>query len=309
MSRCPWSRPPGSADTDGVGAVSTATAPLEVDGWVMWSGTLGLESPVEPRIGAAAAAGYTHLSVSPLDLARLADAGTSAVEIGERIRGAGLEIVLDPLMNWYSGGGPPRSRFSRFTPQESLQMATDLGAVSVTAIGTGSCDGEPADLAEPFGALCDHAAGLGVLVHLEFIPMTVIPSLTVARQIVEGAGRSNGGILFDTWHFFRGDPDFDVLASTPGELILAVQLDDALAEVQGTLWEDTQRRLAPGDGVLDLARVVRSLADIGGLRRVGPEIIHPDWAAMPPAEAAALSGDKTRAVIADALAITPGRAT
>ncbi len=288
--------------------MSTDGALPEVDGWVMWSGTLGLESPVEPRIGAAAASGYTHLSVSPLDLARLAESGTSATKLGERIRGAGLEIILDPVMNWYPGGGPARSRFARFTPQESLRMVAELGAGSLTAISTGSCDGEVADLAEPFGVLCDQAAELGVLVHLEFIPMTVISSLAVARQTVEGAGRPNGGILFDTWHFFRGDPDFDVLATTPGELILAVQLDDALADVEGTLWEDTQRRLAPGDGVLDLARVVRTLADIGGLRRVGPEIIHPDWAAMPPAEAAALSGDKTRAVIEAALATTPGRA-
>ena len=289
--------------------MSAGTAPPAVDGWVMWSGTLGLESPVEPRIDAAAAAGYTHLSVSPLDLARLAEAGTSATGIGERIRGAGLEIIVDPVMNWYPGGGPARSRFARFTPQESLRMAAELGATSLTAIGTGACDGDVADLAGPFGALCDRAADLGVLVHLEFIPMTVVSSLQVARQIVEGAGRPNGGILFDTWHFFRGDPDFDLLATTPGELILAVQLDDALAEVEGTFWEDTQRRLAPGDGVLDLARVVRALADIGALRRVGPEIIHPDWAAMPPAQAAVLSGDKTRAVIDGALATTSGRPT
>jgi sugar phosphate isomerase/epimerase len=287
--------------------VSPDAATPEVDGWVMWSGTLGLESPVEPRIGAAAAWGYTHLSVSPLDVARLEETGTSATDLGAMIRAAGLEIIVDPVMNWYPGGGPARSRFSRFSPQESLRMVAELGAVSMTAIGTGSCDGDVAALAEPFGVLCDQAAELGVLVHLEFIPMTVISSLAIARQIVTGADRPNGGILFDTWHFFRGDPDFGVLADTPGDLIFAVQLDDALAEVEGTLWEDTQRRLAPGDGALDLARAVRALADIGALRRVGPEIIHPDWAAMPAVEAAALSGDKTRAVIDDALA--PSRRT
>lgn len=279
--------------------MSSGSSP-EIDGWVLWSGTLGLESPVEPRIAAAASSGYSHLSVSPLDVARLEEAGTTAAEFGRTIHAAGLEIIVDPVMNWYPGGGPARSRFSRFSPEESLRMVADLGAVSLTAIGTGSCDGDVADLAEPFGVLCDQAAELGVLVHLEFIPMTVISSLKIARQIVEGAGRPNGGILFDTWHFFRGDPDFEVLADTPGELILAVQLDDALAEVKGTLWEDTQRRLAPGDGSLDLTRAVRALADIGGLRNVGPEIIHPDWAAMPAAEAAALSGEKTRAVLIEA---------
>lgn len=279
----------------------------DVDGLVLWSGTLGLESPVEPRIAAATSGGYTHLSVSPLDVARCEETGTSATDLGAMIRGAGLEIIVDPLMNWYPGGGPPRSRFSRFSPQESLRMVADLGAVSLTAIGTGSCDGEASELAGPFGILCDQAADLGVLVHLEFIPMTVVSSLAVALQIVQGADRRNGGILFDTWHFFRGDPDFDVLARTPGELVFAVQLDDALPEVVGALWEDTQRRLAPGEGSFDLTRVVRALADIGGLHRVGPEIIHPHWAAMPPVEAAALAGEKTRAVLDRALAMSGGR--
>lgn len=274
----------------------------DVDGWVLWSGTLGLESPVEPRIDAAASWGYTHLSVSPLDVARCEEAGTAAADLGAMIRGAGLEIIVDPVMNWYPGGGPARSRFARFSPQESLRMAADLGAVSLTAIGTGSCAGEVSELAEPFGVLCDQAADLAVLVHLEFIPMTVVSSLAVALEIVHGAHRPNGGIVFDTWHFFRGDPDFDVLAHTPGELIFAVQLDDALPDVEGTLWEDTQRRLAPGEGSLDLTRAVRALADIGALRRVGPEIIHPDWAAMPAREAAALAGNRTRAVVDRALA-------
>ena len=169
-----------------------------VDGWVLWSGTLGLESPVLPRIDAAASNGYSHLSVSPLDIVRLAETGTTAVELGAMIHDAGLEIILDPVMNWYPGSGPARSRFSPFTPEQSLQMAADLGAQSLTAIATGHCDGDVDELAEPFGVLCDGALEVGALVHVEFIPMTVISSLAVALRIVQAAGRANGGILFDT---------------------------------------------------------------------------------------------------------------
>ena len=43
------------------------------------------------------------------------------------------------------------------------------------------------------------------------------------------ADRANGGIVFDTWHFFRGDPDFDLLATVPGDRIYCVQIDDAAA--------------------------------------------------------------------------------
>lgn len=270
--------------------------------WVLWAGTVGLESPVEPRIDAAVAGGYSYLTVSPLDIARLADTGgPTASELGKRIRDAGLNVIVDPVMNWYPGGGPPRSRFAGFTPDESLRVCADLGAISFSAIATGHSDFPPAELAGPFGALCDRAADLGLLVHLEFIPMTVVANLAIALEIVISADRPNGGIVFDTWHFFRGDPDFDVLSGAPGDRIFAVQIDDAYEQVSGTLWEDTQHRLGPGQGSLDLVRAVRALAEIGGLRRIGAEIISPEWAAMPMNEAAASAAELTRTVVAAAL--------
>ena len=109
-------------------------------------------------------------------------------------------------------------------------------------------------------------------------------------------------ILFDTWHFFRGSPAFEDLEAVPGERIFAVQVDDALPDVIGSLWEDTQRRLLPGDGCFDLPRVLRTLARIGGLRLVGPEVISPQTAAMAPRDAARVAGDRVRRLVADALA-------
>jgi sugar phosphate isomerase/epimerase len=272
-----------------------------IDGWVLWSGTVGLESPIAPRIAAAVGCGYTHLSLSPLDIVRAEAGGTSAADVGRAVHDAGLEIILDPVMNWYPGGGPSRSRFAGISAADSLRMVADLGAGSLTAVAAGASPGSASELAEPFGRLCDRAGDVGALVHLEFIPMTVVRDLHTALAIVGGADRPNGGIVFDTWHFFRGDPDFELLARTPGDVIFAVQLDDGLAEVEGTLWEDTQRRLAPGCGSFDLTRAVRTLAAIGGLRRVGPEILHPDYTARPAREAAALAGECTRAVIDQAL--------
>jgi sugar phosphate isomerase/epimerase len=269
--------------------------------WILWSGTLGLESPVPPRIDAAVAAGFTRLSVSPLDIARAAAEGTSAAEFGRAIRDAGLEIVLDPVLNWYPGGGASPSRFASFGIEDALRMCEQAGIVSMTAIGSPQAPEPVAELAAPFGQLCDRAADLGVDVHLEFMPMSAIGDLRAAWDIVRGADRANGGIVFDTWHFFRGNPDFDLLSGIPGERIFAVQLDDALPTMHGTLREDTQRRLLPGEGSFDLIRAIRALADIGGLRWVGPEVIHPDLAAMPPRAAAALAAERTRAVVQQAL--------
>lgn len=285
------------------------TGALDDIGWVLWSGTLGLESPVPGRIEAARATGHGRLSVSPLDVARIAEEGTPPEELGRQIREAGLGIVLDPVMNWYRGAPRADSRFARFTADEAMTMAEALQAVSITVIGQATSALSHEEVAGPFGAVCDRAAGFGAQVQLEFTPMTAIPSLAAAWTVVAGADRPNGGLLFDTWHFFRGDPDFGALEEIPGERVLAVQVDDAVAEVRGSMREDTQHRLLPGDGSFDLARVVRTLDRIGALRWVGPEVISPVLAAMPPVEAARVAGGRVRELIARVRAEAPAAPT
>jgi sugar phosphate isomerase/epimerase len=271
---------------------------LDGIGWVLWSGTVGLESPLPGRVAAAQAAGFTRLSVSPLDIARAQERGTTAADVGRYLADAGLEVVLDPVMNWYDGAPRAASRFGRFSAEEALRMAEALRALSVTAIGQATSDLGLDEVGRRFGRFCDRAAAFGAQVHLEFIPMTAIPDLAAAWAVVGGAGHRDGGILFDTWHFFRGHPDFALLDRIPGERIFAVQIDDAEAEARGSMREDTQHRLLPGDGSFDLPRVVAALDRIGALRWVGPEVISPSTEAMAPVDAARLAGDRVRELIA-----------
>lgn len=268
-------------------------------GWVLWSGTVGLESPLEGRVRAARAGRYARLSLSPLDVER---SGRPATELGRELRDEGLELVLDPSMNWHDGAPRPGSRFGRVPVEQALQVAQDLGVVALTVIAHASTDLSPAALGEAFGDVCDAAAGWGAQVHLEFMPMSAVTDLAGAWKVVAAADRPNGGIAFDTWHFFRGTPDLAVIAQVPGNRIFTVQVDDALAEPQGSLREDTQHRLLPGDGQLDLAGVLRALDRTGGLSWVGPEVISPQTAAMPPEEAALLARERVEQVLADARA-------
>jgi sugar phosphate isomerase/epimerase len=269
--------------------------------WVLWSGTIGLESPLPDRFPAATAGGYDCLSLSPLDVARAAEGGLTVDEIRRRASDVGLALIMDPVMNWHPAVEPSRSRFARFSAEDALRMSEALGVRSMTAIASATSAAPVDELVERFGALCDRAADIGALVHLEFIPMTPIADVAVAWRIVREENRPNGGILFDTWHFFRGAADFDALQAVPGERILAVQVDDALPDVSGSLWEDTQQRLLPGDGCFDLPRVLRILALSGGLRAGGPEVISPSTAAMSAVDAACEAGARVRRLVAGAL--------
>jgi sugar phosphate isomerase/epimerase len=233
---------------------------------------------------------------------RAAESGTTAAEIGRQAAEFGLELVMDPVMNWYPDRAPSPSRFAGVSTDDALRMCEALGATSLTVIATATSDVPVPELAGHFGRVCDRAADFGADVHLEFMPFTVVRNLRIAWDLVRGAARPNGGLVFDTWHFFRGDPEFDVLAGIPGDRIFCVQLDDAPAVPQGPLREETARRLLPGDGALDLPAAIRALHRIGALRWVGPEVISPELAAMPVLDAATLAMDRTRAIVGAALA-------
>ncbi len=276
--------------------------PAGPDGYTLWAGTVGFTSPLAERFAAAAATGCREVTLSPPDVLRAAGDGTAAAEIGRQARDLGLDLVVDPVMNWYPDREPSPSRFAGVSTDDALRMCEALGATSLSAIATATSDVPVPELAGYFGRLCDRAAGFGARVHLEFIPFTIVRTLRIAWDLVRAADRPNGGMVFDTWHFFRGEPEFEVLAGIPGDRIFCVQLDDAPAVPRGSLREETQHRLLPGDGALDLVAAIRALDRIGGLRRVGPEVISPDLAALPVLDAAILAMDRTRAIIDVALA-------
>jgi sugar phosphate isomerase/epimerase len=279
-----------------------APGPAGPDGYTLWAGTVGFTSPLAERFAAAAATGCREATLSPPDVLRAAQDGTAAAEIGRQARDLGLDLVIDPVMNWYPDREPSPSRFAGVSTDDALRICEALGVTSLSAIATASSDVPVPDLAGYFGRLCDRAAGFGARVHLEFIPFTIVRTLRTAWDLVRAADRPNGGLVFDTWHFFRGEPEFEVLAGIPGDRIFCVQLDDAPAVPSGPLREETQHRLLPGDGALDLVAAIRALDRIGGLRRVGPEVISPDLAALPILDAATLAMDRTRAIVDAALA-------
>jgi sugar phosphate isomerase/epimerase len=280
---------------------SSSPAPAESVGYILWAGTVGFSSPLAERFAAAAATGCARVTLSPPDVLRAAESGTTAAEIGRQARDLGLELTMDPVMNWYPDREPSPSRFAGVSTDDALGMCEALGVVSLSVITTASSDVPVPELAGYFGRVCDRAAGFGAQVHLEFIPFTIVRNLRIAWDIVRAADRPNGGLLFDTWHFFRGEPEFDLLAQVPGDRIFCVQLDDATAVPHGPLREETSRRLLPGDGGLDLVAAVRALDRIGALRWVGPEVISPELAAMPVLAAATLAVERTRALVAGAL--------
>jgi len=135
---------------------------------------------------------------------------------------------------------------------------------------------------------------------IEFFPGSAIRDAQAAWNIARWAGE-NGGVLVDSWHYFRGAADPEHLRAIPAGRIVAVQFDDADQEMVGNLYEDTTlRRRLPGQGSFDLVGFIKLLDEIGIEAPVSVEILSPEQQGYTVAEAARLAHDTSRGVIARA---------
>ncbi len=253
--------------------------PVPRSGLVLWTGTVRTAS-LKDRCAAAAACGYSALSLSPHDYRQARSSGLTDRALRAVIADAGLRVAcLDPYTRWLPTWEPP----SNCSPQvldflgtnetEFFRSAEAVGATAMTVLEPFGRRWPPDQGAQSLAAVCAKAAESGMRVNLEFIPFLGIPDLASAWEIVQLSEAPNAAIVLDTWHYFRGTPDDALLARIPGNRIGAVQISDARADPVRDLETDClHHRLPAGEGVFPLARVLAILAGTDGLHDVGPEI-------------------------------------
>jgi sugar phosphate isomerase/epimerase len=260
------------ADLARVGATQT-------EGCVLWAGTVRAASLLE-RLAASTRSGYTAISLSPHDYRCARATGLSDGDIRAVVADAGLRVnCFDPYTRWLPGWDPPAGfpvhmlAFLDTDEAQFFRAAEAVGAASMTVIEPFGMRWPDEVAAESLATVCDRAGSSGLTVNVEFVPFLGIPDLAAAWRIVQMSGSPTAGIVLDTWHYFRGNPDDALLARIPGDRIGAVQVSDASREPQGDLETDClHHRLPAGDGDLPLDRVLRVLQRTGGLHDVGPEI-------------------------------------
>jgi sugar phosphate isomerase/epimerase len=278
------------------------------DDLTLCAGTM-MNASFEDHLRAAAAGGFRRISLYPTEYDAARESGLSDADMKRRLDDHGLLVAdLDPLLNWIPetslarGASAEGSDMFGATEADFYRLAEVFGARSINAalfIGERLA---PEVIAEAFAALCDRAAGHGLLVHLEYLPWTQIPNLKSALHIVELANRPNGGLMIDTWHHFRSSGSAADFVGVPGERILAVQLNDAPTRPDGNhiIDETLHHRRLPGDGDIELVEVVHALHATGCQAPIGVEVFSDALAQLTPDEIGRRCGDSTRGVLAKA---------
>ena len=248
--------------------------------------------PLRDRVEAAAWAGYTGLGFVQQDL--LANkklyggyAGMKRLFDDHGIR----HIEVEFLGDWFETGD--KKKASDAFRRDLLEAGHELGARNMKAAGemwTETCD--VPRYAAAFADVCADAAKAGMDVAIEVLPMTNIRKLETGVGIVEQAGAANGGLCVDIWHMVRGGIGFDQIARLPAAYFKSVEIDDAKAEIEGTIWEDTLfHRLYPGEGSFDIAAFISAVESAGFRGVYGVEVINEKYRLLPLREQAKRSFD------------------
>jgi sugar phosphate isomerase/epimerase len=241
-----------------------------------------LQRPFLEKVEAAAGAGFQGVSLTIPDYVAAKSAGLSDADLLAAIQSSGLFVAeVSTSTRWLEG-------VSNEEEELGFHLVTQFGArgLNCTALNAAFPGMEEAIAA--FGAICDRASARGVRCHVEFVPWTEPHNLTSAWEIVRRADRRNGGLLFDTWHFYRSGGSAEDLPTVDPEKIFAVQLADAPPTPQhDDPMADTFDRLLPGQGAAGVVDCVRVLLDMGVSVPYGGEVPSPRWSHQPASDVAA----------------------
>lgn len=225
--------------------------------------------------------------------------GQRAVEIGNRVRAAGLQVAGLCRTPYLVGSDAPRGDDLR----ASIGMAADLGAPVLTIVTGGTEPGSKGvietqkRLAERVAEAAPLAAAAGVSLALEPLnPMfggnrTCIFTVADALAVADSVAAPNVGIAVDVYHVWWDRTLAESLAAARGR-VLGYHLCDWLETTRHMLLD----RGMMGDGVADLRAIRQALEDGAGYTGLCEVEIFSaeDWWKRDPAEVLDVIVDRFR---------------
>lgn len=253
--------------------------------------------PLERRLDAASAAGFTGIGLNRADYEALLGrhgAGRLAAILAD---GGMRHVELETVSGWWRDdpdGTVWQAPFDRMLelaavfPVRQIKLNGDFGPT-------------PPDLdamREGFARLAAQALAAGTVVGLEPVAFSNVRDAATARAIAgESAGRG-GGVTLDCWHFGRLGLAPDDLGGLAGAGIAGVEVSNIGPEVVGSLFEDTlDHRRLPDAGLHDVPAFLGAVAATGYRGPVGCEVLSLALRSQPLDEALRSAAAAARAVL------------
>lgn len=238
--------------------------------------------PLPERLAAVRDTGWTGVGLVHADLIAWRDTlGYPAVH--RMLDDHGLtHIEVELLDDWWR----PDDHRATARRRDLLDAGEALGATTLkVAVGVGGRipPVPPGELADPLAALAGQAAARGMRVAVEPMPISALPTVAAACDLVRTVGHPAAGLALDTWHVHRDGTRYaDLPALIPPGTLFIAELSDAAAHPVGDLLTDGRdHRLLPGTGALDTAGFAAALLRAGWRGPWGIEMLSAAHRAAP----------------------------
>jgi 4-hydroxyphenylpyruvate dioxygenase len=212
-------------------------------------------------IQATSRAEFTGINLRDNHTQEFVQQGHSVQEIKDLLNEYELHpVAFDALrdwQNWEDLGGKEKEEFRKRAGQ-CFDVCKGIGCDCI-ACPTYAEDGDIFRDIRSFKEVCDIAKAYDIRLALEFLPWTALRDMRMAWEVVRRANCSNGGLLVDTFHYFKGGSTIDDLQEVPTEKIFLVHLDDAPDLRIDSKEMCFHHRVFPGEGIFPLGQFLAML--------------------------------------------------
>jgi sugar phosphate isomerase/epimerase len=249
--------------------------------------TITLAGPLEAKLAAMRAGGFTQVMLNANDLAGHPGGPAAAIET---VRRSGLRVTGFQVLRDFEGLSGHLHAYKVDIAKAMLGMCHDLGSrvllccSSTSAHATGDFESLKKDLQK----LAMLAVPYGIRIAYEALSWgRHVNEYTQAWDIVAEADRANLGLAIDSFHILATGTGTERLQELVAGKIVLVQLSDFMWRETRSREEriDTARhfRVFPGEGVhsADVARMVRTLDDLGYRGDYSFEVFNDDYTQLP----------------------------
>ncbi|MBL8383431.1 MAG: sugar phosphate isomerase/epimerase [Burkholderiales bacterium] len=249
--------------------------------------TITLAGPLEAKLAALSAAGFTQVMLSARDIADHPGGASAAVAA---VRASGLRVTGFQVLRDFEGLSGNLHDYKVDIARSMLEMCRALGCdlllacSSASAHATGDAEAIVADLRK----LAMLAVPMGVRVAYEALSWgRHVNQYLQSWELVARADRANLGLCLDAFHILAAQSDLGDLEEIDPTRLFLVQLSDFMWRETPSFEErrETARhfRVFPGEGVhsAEVAGMLRALDAMGYRGDYSFEVFNDDYVQLP----------------------------
>jgi sugar phosphate isomerase/epimerase len=249
--------------------------------------TITLAGPLEARLRAIHAAGFSQVMLNANDLAGHPGGPPAAIET---VRRSGLRVTGFQVLRDFEGLSGHLHAYKVDIAKAMLEMCSALGSRVLLVCSSTSAHAthEPALLIKDLQKLAMLAVPHGIRIAYEALSWgRHVNEYTQAWDLVAEADRANLGLALDSFHILATGTSLERLEEIVAEKVVLVQLADFMWQEIRSREEriDTARhlRVFPGEGVhsAQVAELVRTLDRLGYRGDYSFEVFNDDYTQLP----------------------------